>query len=158
MHRLNKAFFVLTLSLALLGGVSAADFSQTLGDMQDAGLVEEQVETEILSGDVVDGEFVLQVEIRNPTRFSLDLNGAYMAASADGDRLAYGSIVNHDEIPEEIPARGSVNVEYVFALSDEQAEQLKAALNEGSVTVSGQHSVQLEDTRFSISFTGEVEG
>lgn len=158
MHRLNKAFFVLTLSLALLGGVSVVDFSQTLGDIQDAGIVAEQIETEVESGEVADGEFVLQVEIRNPTRFTLDLNGAFMSAAADSDRLAYGSIVNHDEIPDEIPARGSVNVEYVFALSDEQAGELQTALDEGTVTVSGQHSVELKDTRFSVSFSGEVGG
>lgn len=158
MHRLNKAFFALTLSLALLGGVSVADFSQTLGDVQDAGIVAEQIETEVESGEVVDGEFALQVEVRNPTRFALDLNGAFMSAAEDNDRLAYGSIVNHDEIPAEIPARGTVNVEYVFALSDDQAEQLQTAMEEGSVTVTGQHSVQLRDTKFSVSFTGEVDG
>ncbi|MEF8800338.1 MAG: hypothetical protein V5A38_04370 [Halolamina sp.] len=158
MHRLNKAFFVLTVSLALLGGVSVVDYSQTLGDFQDAGIVAEQIETEIRSGEVAEGEFVLQVEIRNPTRFTLDLNGAYMAASADGDRLAYGPIVNHDEIPETIPARGAVNVEYVFALSDDQAQGLQAVLDDGTVTVTGQHSVQLRDTQFSVSFTGEVDG
>lgn len=158
MHRLNKAFFALTLSLALLGGVSVVDFSQTLGDIQDAGIVAEQIETEVESGEVADGEFVLQVEIQNPTRFTLDLNGAFMSVAADGDRLAYGSIVNHDEIPDEIPARDTVSVEYVFALSDDQAEELQTALDDGAVTVSGQHSVQLRDTKFSISFTGEVDG
>lgn len=158
MHRLNKAFFVLTLSLALLGGVSVVDFSQTLGDIQDAGIVAEQIETEVESGEIVDGEFVLQMEIRNPTRFTLDLNGAFMSVAADNDRLAYGSIVNHDEIPDEIPARDTISVEYVFALSDDQAEELQTALDEGSVTISGQHSVQLRDTKFSVSFTGEVDG
>lgn len=158
MHRLNKAFFALTLSLALLGGVSVVDFSQTLGDIQDAGIVAEQIETEVESGEVADGEFVLQVEIQNPTRFTLDLNGAFMSVAADGDRLAYGSIVNHDEIPDEIPARDTVSVEYVFALSDDQAEELQTALDDGAVTVSGQHSVQLRDTKFSVSFTGEVDG
>jgi len=158
MHRLNKAFFVITLSLALLGGVAVADYSRTLGDVKDAGFVANQIETELQSGEVVDDEFVLVVEIRNPTRFALDLNGAFMAATADSDRLAYGSIVNHDEIPEEIPARGSVTVEYAFALSDDQAGELRSALEEGTVSVSGQHSVQLRDTQFSVSFTGEVGG
>lgn len=156
MHRLNKTFFVVTLSLALLGGVSAADYSRTLGDVQDAGLVEEQIETEITSGEVRDGEFVLRVEIRNPTRFTLGLNGAYSSVSDDGDTLAYGTIVNHDEIPAEIPPRDSIEVEYAFALSDEQAEELQAALENDTVQVTGQHSVQLRDTRFSVSFSGEV--
>lgn len=156
MHRLNKTFFLVTLSLALLGGVSAADYSQSLGDVQDAGLVEEQIETEIRSGEVVDGEFVLRVEIRNPTRFTLDLNGAYSSVSDDGETLTYGTIVNHDEIPGEIPARDSVAVEYAFALSDDQAEELQAALDRGPVEVTGQHSVQLRETKFSVSFSGEV--
>lgn len=156
MHRLNKIFFAVTISLALLGGVSAVDFAQTLGDIQDASLVAEQIETEVASGEVVDGEFVLEIEIHNPTRFSLDLGGAFMSASSDGERIAYGSIVNHENIPETIPARGSVEATYVFALSDSQAEQLSTALNEGTVNISGQHSVTLEDTRFSVSFTGEV--
>lgn len=156
MHRLNKVFFAVTISLALLGGVSVVDFGQTLGDIEDASLVAEQIETEVLTGEVVDGEFVLEVEIQNPTRFSLDLGGAYMSASSDGERMAYGSIVNHEDIPGEIPARGSVKVTYVFALSDTQADRLSTALDEGTVDISGEHSVTLEDTRFSISFTGEV--
>lgn len=158
MHRLNKLFLVFTLSLILLGGVSVAEFSQSLGDVQDAGLVEDQVETDVASGDVVDGQFVLRVEISNPTRFSLDLNGAFTTLSSDGETLAFGSIVNHDEIPSEIPARGSVTVEYEFALSDEQEAEVRTAMDEGSVKVTGQHAVQLKDTQFSISFAGEVTG
>ena len=158
MHRLNQAFLVVTISLALLGGVSVFGFMGSLGDVQDAGLIESQVQTDVVAGEVVDGEFLLRVEIRNPTRFSIDLNGAYTTVSADGDRVAYGTIVNHGEIPSEIPARETVTVDYAFALSDEQAEELQAAMDEGTVQVSGQHAVKLKDTKFSISFTGEVGG
>lgn len=156
MHRLNQAFFVVVLALALVGGVAVADYSRTLGDLQDAGLVESQVETTVVSGDVSENTFVLEVRIENPTRFDLDLNGAYMSAGQGGERLAYGSIVNHDEITARIPSQETVEVRYEFALSQRQAENMRAALEDGTVDVTGQHAVQLADTNFAIEFTGEV--
>lgn len=156
MHRLNQAFLLVTLALGLLGGVAVADYSQTLGTLEDAGLVESQIETTIVSGEVVDGQFVLEVRIENPTRFDLELNGAYMAASTGAERIAYGTIVNHGEIPDTIPPRDSVTVTYEFALSQQQAEKLRAAMESGTVEVTGRHAVQLAETKFAIEFTGEV--
>lgn len=158
MHRLNQVFLVITLALGLLGGVAVADYSQSLGTLEDAGLVESQVETAVVSGQVVDGQFVLEVRIQNPTRFALELNGAYMTVSTGEERIAYGTIVNHGEIPETIPPRGSVAVTYEFALSQQQAEKLRSAMESGSVDVTGRHAVQLAETQFAIEFTGEVSG
>lgn len=156
MHRLNQTFLVVVLTLGLVGGVAVADYSRTLGNLEKAGLVESQVETTLLSGEVSDERFVVEVQIENPTRFDLDLNGAYMAATDGNDRLAYGTIVNHDDIVSEIPAQESVTVRYEFALSQQQAEDMRVALDNGTVDVTGQHAVRLADTNFAIEFQGEV--
>lgn len=156
MHRLNQAFFVTVLLLTLLGSVAAADFTQTLGNAESAGLIKDQIRTELLEADVVDERFVLTVRIHNPSQFSLDLNGAYTVVSKNDDRITYGTIVNHEEVPSTVPARGSVTVTYGFALSPDQAERLRKALRRGPVNVSGQHSLQFHETKFSASFSGEV--
>lgn len=158
MHRLNQAFLATAVVLALLGGVAAADFTRTLDEAEDAGLIKDQVRTELSDADVVDDRFVLTVRIHNPTRFPLQLNGAYTVVSSEDDRISYGSIVNHDTIPSEIPVRGSVEVTYEFALSDEQATELKRALRDGPVTVKGKHAVQFRETNFSVPYSGEVGG
>lgn len=158
MHRLNQTFLAIVVLSALLGGVAAADYTRTLGDAEDAGLIKTQVQTELLSADVEDGEFVLSLRIENPTQFSLGLNGAYAVASADDDRISYGTIVNHDKIPPHIPSQGGIEVTYRFALSDDQAQRLSRALEEGPVKVNGQHSVRLHETKFSIPFSGQVGG
>lgn len=156
MHRLNQAFLAVVLVLSLFGGVAVADYSSGLGTLKDAGLVESQVETTVISGAVTNETFTLEVRVENPTRFDLQLNGAYMALSNGNERVAYGSIVNHDELPPGIPPKDSVRIRYELALSQHQAEELRAALEDGPVEVAGRHGVQLEDTSFSIEFTGEV--
>lgn len=158
MHRLNQVFLATVVVLGLLGGFSAGEYTRTLGDVEDAGLVKQQIETELRSAAVEDGRFVLTVRIHNPTRFRLALNGAYTVVSSDGDRITYGTIVNHGSIPEAVPPRDSVRVTYAFALSDSQATRLERALERGPVHVEGTHALQLHDTKFSASFSGEVGG
>lgn len=156
MHRVNRVFLAVVVVLALLGGTAAVDFSRTLGDLDDAGLLKEQVRTELVRADVVDETFVLEARIHNPTRFTIQLEGAFAQVSDDGDRITYGSIVNHEELPPRIPADGTVAVRYEFALSGDQAAALEEALADGTVTVSGQHAARLHDTKFSIPYSGRV--
>lgn len=156
MNRLEGAFAAVVVSSVLLGGIVAADASDSFRTVDLAGTVGPQVDIETRGTTMRGDRLLLTTTVENPTRYRLRLTGVFAQAFANESRLAYGSASFAD--PVAIPARSTKRVRYSIRLSPEGGQRLRAAgTGAGSVELRTRYSLRLGETLFVVRNGERIE-
>jgi len=108
MNRLEGAFAAVVVSSVLLGGIVAADASDSFRTVDLAGTVGSQADVEVTGTTIREDRLLVIAAVENPTRYRLELTGVFLQTFANESRLAYGSASFAD--PVVIPARSTERV------------------------------------------------
>lgn len=151
MERTNAAFLLIVALSALLGASVAAGFGSDLQTVDTISVVKDRIDTSVADATVEDGALLVTVEIDNPTRYDFRLTGSHFRAFNDSEpKLAYASGQRIDDGEEVLAGKSTLSVRYRVPLTPTQADRLPAAFERGDATLTGSHSLQLGDTRFSV--------
>ena len=151
MERTNVAFLLLVALSVLLGGNVAAGFGSDLQTVDTISVVQDQIETDVTDATVDDGALVVTVSLQNPTGYDFQLTGSHFRAFNDTElKLAYASGQRIDDGEDVLAARDSLDVRYRVPLTPAQAQKLETALANGQPSLTGTHSLQLGDTKFTV--------
>lgn len=152
MERTNAAFLLIVALSVLLGANVAAGFGSDLRTTDAISVVKDRLSTDVSDVAVEDGAMVVTVEIENPTGYDFRVTGSHFRAYNDTEtKLAYASGQRIDDGEDVLPARGSLALRYRVPLTPAQAEKLEVALRKGDASLTGTHSLRLNDIQFSIA-------
>jgi LEA14-like dessication related protein len=156
MNRLEGAFAAVVVSSVLLGGIVAADASDSFRTVDLAGTVGSQADVEVTGTTIREDRLLVIAAVENPTRYRLELTGVFLQTFANESRLAYGSASFAD--PVVIPARSTERVRYSVQFSPDGLARLRAAgTGAGGVELRTRYSLQLGETTFVLRSTDRLE-
>lgn len=149
MRRLDVGFALVVLASVVVGGATAANFGSRLHAVNATQFVEDEITTQITDVHVENRRLYVEEEIRNPTKYDIRLTGSFLRAFNETDsRIAWGSVTRVDDESNVVPSRESLTVRFVLRLTPQQADRLRSAPENGGFSVTGTHSLELRDTRF----------
>lgn len=148
MTRPDMLFLLVLFGAAIVGGAGLLSVSDSLATQELVPILEDRVEAEVIDVTVEDRSVLVKVHFENPTATRLTVNGGYFAAFANGSRLEAGSTSLDN--PLTLPARGSASSTFRMRLSEDSAEALRSALENGGIVLQNRYSVTLEGTQFTL--------
>ncbi len=146
MDRLRLSFVVLLVTSLSLGGFTVVDFGSRLEDIDAVGSVEQRVSVAVTDVSIRDDSIAITTRLRNPTRRTLQLDGArFRIYNATDRRLASGAGIRLDDGGSTLPARGSLTVTYAVRMSDAQRDRVRATIDRDA-SVAMNFAMTLGDT------------
>ncbi len=126
----REAVFVGLVAVSLvLGGVTALDFGDRLGDIDTATDIEGEMTVNLANAAVEDDRFVATVRIHNPTDSTVVLQNAGLRIHNDSvQRIAAGPGRRLDDGPSEVGPGDTVEATFGLRLSDDGQQRVQSAL------------------------------
>lgn len=154
MNRLRGAFVGLVVVSLALGGATALEFGDRLGDIDTATDVDGEIEVSVVDAAVEGDRFVVTVQVRNPTDTPVVLQNAGLRIHNDSDeRIAAGPGRRLDDGPSRVPAGGAIEATFELSLSENDRRQVQSAL-ERDALVSMNVGMRYRSTEFDVVASG----
>lgn len=129
MDWLRGAFVVLVVVSLALGGATALEFGDRLGDVDTATDVDGEIEVSVIDAGVRGDRFVVTIQVRNPTDTPVVLQNAGLRVHNDSDeRIVAGPGRRLDDGRSRLSAGGAVEATYELSLSAADRRRVESAL------------------------------